>query len=91
MQEPVIYSRAILVKRVMCKSWTGLSAGALTNNLDPDQTPQNAASDQCLHSLLKLQEVKSLVPEHFPSIHTDAMDPEVLSVTLLFCSFALDL
>ena len=25
---------------------------------DPDQMPQNAASDQGLHSLLKLQEIK---------------------------------
>ena len=30
----------------------------MENSADPDQTPQNAASDQGLHSLLKLQEVK---------------------------------
>ena len=62
----VIDSRAILVavtseccaKRVICKTWTGLSAGTLANNADSDQTPQNAASDQCLHCLLKLLEVK---------------------------------
>ena len=43
-----------LVKKVICKSWTG----KLVNNADRVQTPQNAASDQCLHCLLKLQEVK---------------------------------
>ena len=56
----VIYSHAILVaewsecrmKRVVCKTWTG------ANSADPDQTLQNAASDQGLHCLLKLQEVK---------------------------------
>ena len=40
------------VKRIICKSMTGI----LTNSEDPDQTPQNAASDQGLHCLLKLQE-----------------------------------
>ena len=29
----------------------------LANSADPDQMPQNAASDQGLHCLLKLQEV----------------------------------
>ena len=28
------------------------------NSADPEQTPQNAASDQGLYCLLKLQEVK---------------------------------
>ena len=32
----------------------------LANSADPDQTPQNAESDQDLHCLLKLQEVKGL-------------------------------
>ena len=58
----VIYSRAILVavtsecgvKRAICKTWTG----TLANSADPDQTPQNAASDQGLHCWLKLQDVK---------------------------------
>ena len=59
----VIYSRAFLVavtsecrvKRVICKTWTG----TLANSADPNQTPQNAAaSDQGVHCLLKLQEVK---------------------------------
>ena len=62
-QLTVIYSRAILVavtsecrvKRVICKTWTG----TLANSVDPDQMPQNAASDQGLHCLLKLQEVKA--------------------------------
>ena len=57
----VIYSRDILVivtsechvKRVIYKTWTG----TLANSADPDQTPQNAASDQGLHCLLKLQKV----------------------------------
>ena len=61
-QATVIYSRAILVtvtsessvKRVICKTWTG----TLANSADPDQTPQNAASGQGLHCLLKLQKVK---------------------------------
>ena len=56
----VIYSHAILVavmsewniKRVICKTWT------LANSTDPDQMPQNVASDQGLHCLLKLQEFK---------------------------------
>ena len=58
----VIYSHAILVtvmsechvKRVICKTWTG----TLANSADADQMPQNAACDQCLHCLLKLQEAK---------------------------------
>ena len=41
-------------KRVMCKTRTG----TLANSADPDQTPQNAASDQGLHCLLTLQEDK---------------------------------
>ena len=32
--------------------------GILTNSEDPDQTPQNAASDQGLHCKLKFQEGK---------------------------------
>ena len=64
-QITVIYSRAILVavmseccvNRVICKIWTG-TFGTLANSADPDQTPQNVASDQGLHCLLKLQEVK---------------------------------
>ena len=30
----------------------------MTNGVDLDKTPQNAASDQGLHSLLTLQEIK---------------------------------
>ena len=45
------------VKRINCKTWIGLSAETLANSVDPDQTPQIAASDQGLHRLLKLQEV----------------------------------
>ena len=32
----------------------------LANSADSDQTPQNVASDQGLHCLFKIQEVKSL-------------------------------
>ena len=39
----------------MCKTWTG-TFGTLANSADQDQTQQNAASDQSLHWLLKLQE-----------------------------------
>ena len=60
-QVTVIYNHAILVavtecrvQRVICKTWTG----KLVNSADPDQMLQNAASDQCLNCLLKLQEVK---------------------------------
>ena len=42
------------VKRVIWKTWTETFA----NSADPDQTLQNAASDQGLHCLLKLWEVK---------------------------------
>ena len=56
------YSPAILVavmsecsvKGVIYKTYTG----TLANSADPDQTTQNAASDQGLHCLLKLREVK---------------------------------
>ena len=46
------------VKRVICKTQTGLSFGSLANSADPDQTSQNMASNQGLHCLLKLKEVK---------------------------------
>ena len=54
-------SRAILVtvtsvcrvKEVICKTWTG----TLANSSVPDQTSQNAASDQGLQCLLKLQDL----------------------------------
>ena len=47
-------------KEGICKTWTGLNAGTLANSADPDQMPQNVASDQGPHCLLKLQEVKGL-------------------------------
>ena len=61
-QVTVVYSRTILfaltleciVKWVICKTWTG----TLENTADPDQTPQNEASDQGLHFLFKLLQVK---------------------------------
>ena len=52
-QVTVIYSCAILIA-VICKTLTG----TLANIANPDQTPQNAASDQGLHCLLILKEVK---------------------------------
>ena len=45
-----------------CKTWTG-TFGILAKSADPDQTPQNAASDQGLHNLLNLQEVKLRINE----------------------------
>ena len=42
------------VKMVICKTRTV----TLANSADPDQTPQNAASDQGPYCLLKLQQVK---------------------------------
>ena len=39
---------------IICKTLTG----TLANSADPDKTPQNAASDQGLHCLLKLEKVK---------------------------------
>ena len=61
-QVTVFYNRAILVavnsecrvKSVTCKIWPG----KLSNGADPDQTPQNAAPDQGMHGLFKLQAVK---------------------------------
>ena len=43
-----------LVKKAICETWTG----TLANSADPDQTLQNAVSDQGLLCLLKLQKVK---------------------------------
>ena len=42
------------LKRFICKT----RAGILAKIADPDQTPQNAASDQGLQCLFKLQKVK---------------------------------
>ena len=42
--------------RVMSKEQERPIKGILANNEDPDKTPQNAASDQGLHSLHKIQE-----------------------------------
>ena len=64
-QVTIIYSRAILVavtsewcwQRAICKTWNE-TFGTLANSAYPDQTPQNVASDQDVHSLLILQKVK---------------------------------
>ena len=42
---------------LFCKTWTEIF-GTLANNADPAQAPRNAASDQTLHWLLKLEELK---------------------------------
>ena len=47
-----------LLSELHSKTWTELSAGTLAKSADPDKTPQNAASDQDVYSLLKFQEVK---------------------------------
>ena len=68
-----------------CKTWTG-TFGTLANSAGQDQMQQNAASDQGLHWLLKLQEVigkwksEVTVQDHFPSLHFETIDPPVLSV-----------
>ena len=56
------FCRAILVsvtsdcrvKKVNCKT----STGTLSNSIDQDQTPHNAASDEGLHCLLKLRNIR---------------------------------
>ena len=48
-----MYSCTILVTDVKVPTWTG----RLANNADPNQMPQNVASDLGLHCLLKLQEI----------------------------------
>ena len=64
------------VKRVLCKTWTG----TLANSAESHQTPQNAASDQSLQCLLKLQAVP--VEDQFNSLvgYTRTIDTTVLSV-----------
>ena len=70
------------VKSVSCKT----CAGTLVNCADPDQMPQNAACDQGLHCLLKLQEVKVNervcvpVQDHLRSILSETIDQSVLPV-----------
>ena len=63
----VIYSHAILVSPRQSAVDGGLSVKPRLVHLrhwqiqcsaDPDQKPQNAVSDESLHCLLKLQEVK---------------------------------
>ena len=68
----VIYSRAVLVKVTSNSVQRGVFVKpglggvlvhctcTLTNSVNPGQTPQNAASDQGLHCLLKLQEYKGI-------------------------------
>ena len=102
-QMTVIDSYAILVavmsecwvKRVICKTWTGLSAGTMANSADPDQMPQNAASDQGLHALLKFKEVKWNSPKSsFRTIflaYTQTSDPPVLSMLWYYLSVCLNI
>ena len=60
--------------------------------------PQNAASDQDLHCLLKLQEVKCWMKQssvhaedHFLSLHSETINQPVLSVLWLFHSRRTDI
>ena len=100
-QVKAIYSRAVLVsvksecrvKRSICKTRTG----TLANSADPDQTPKDEASYQGLHCLLKLQNIKVQmkhlwvpVQDHFPSLHSETIDPPVLSA-LWFITFIFEL
>ena len=75
---------------VICKSWPGTLKKTWTWDVGkqcrPDQTPQNAASDQGLHFLLKLLEVKGkmkqsliLVQDQFSCLHLETIDPLALS------------
>ena len=48
------------VKRIICKTWT-VQLWTLANSTAQDQMLQNVASDQVLHCLLKLQEVKEVL------------------------------
>ena len=58
----VIYSHTILVAVMSECCVKGLSVkpvlGTLANSADPEQMLQNAASDQGLHYLLKLQKLR---------------------------------
>ena len=47
--------RVLLIEGYICKTRTG-TFETLANSADLDQTLQNAASDQGLHNLLKLEE-----------------------------------
>ena len=72
------------VKRVVCKTWTG----TLTNSAEPDQTPQNAASDQRLHCLVikyrkfsvNWNSLKSAFRIILSSLHSETVELSVLSV-----------
>ena len=52
----------------------------MANSADPDQKPQNAASDQGLHCLLKYLTSSLRLNEnvlrhfHFPRLHSDQRD-----------------
>ena len=84
-QVTVIYSGDVFVavtsecciKSIICKPCAGLNAGTFANSADPDQMPQNAASEHGLHCLLELQEFigsmkqsKVTVHNHFPSLQS---------------------
>ena len=48
------YSCRCDVKVLLTEGHLGSAFGTLANSADPDQTPENAASDKGLHCLLKL-------------------------------------
>ena len=74
---------------VICKTWTV----TLANTADPDQTPQNAVSDQGLHCLFKLQEDKCNWnrPRSWPFFQPTFRDKRPTGVVnaLIITSFAL--
>ena len=72
------------------KTWIRLNAGTLENSADPDQTLQNAASDQgqhCLHKKQGLNESEVPFQDHFLSLQLETIDPTVLSVLWFFFTF----
>ena len=69
------------MKSIICDTWN------LAVIADPDQIPQNEASDQALYRLRKLQGVTSYmkqsqvpVQDHFLCLHSETIDKLVLSV-----------
>ena len=55
----------------------------MANSADPDQTPQNATSDQGLHRLLELQEIKNISqPTLRDNLPTSAGSPLITFITV---------
>ena len=76
------------VQRVIFKTWTG----TLANSADPDQMPQNAASDHGLHCLLTLQEVNPRSgPFSQPTLRDNRPTSAVSALILSWHNFATSL